>query len=185
MFPPPSAFPHRGFIFMRLALQSPIPCKSHGIVWNVWLWLSFTPWLPYCLFRLVLADLENCVRTLKPPRHRKLTLVVDNPFPDTKYGIRQAEAIILFNLSALAEIANTKNNLIGVRFHPWRQVGDGGGRICFVSWFAKKRSSDNNNNGKLACPTSAEPKALTKTTLHKRKQQPQQYIHNKHNQLQC
>ena len=33
----------------------------------------------------------------------------------------------------------------------------------------------NNNNGNLARPTSAEPKALTKTTLHKRKQQPQQY----------
>ena len=37
--------------------------------------------------------------------------------------------------------------------------------------------NNNNNrpNGNLARPTSTEPKALTKTTLHKRKQQLRQY----------
>ena len=34
--------------------------------------------------------------------------------------------------------------------------------------------NNNNNNGNLARSTSAAPKVLTKTTLHKRKQ-PQQY----------
>ena len=57
------------------------------------------------------------MKTLQPREHGELSLVADNPFPAVTYSHRQAEAIVLFNLNALAEIANTKNNLIGVRFH--------------------------------------------------------------------
>ena len=46
-------------------------------------------------------------------------------------------------------------------------------------------SAFNNNNGNLARPTSAEPKVLTKTMLHKRENNNHNNIHNEHNQLQC
>ena len=67
-------------------------------------------------FRLVLSDLEMGLKTLQPQEYGSLNLVPENPFTDVKYSVRQAEAIILFSLNALAEIANTKSNLIGVIF---------------------------------------------------------------------
>ena len=67
-----------------------------------------------CDFRLVLADIEVGMTRLLPQDHPGLCLVTDNPYSSVHYSHRQAEAIILFNLNALAEIANTKNNLIGV-----------------------------------------------------------------------
>lgn len=79
------------------------------------------------MFRLVLADLEVGMKTLQPREHGELNLVADNPFPAVTYSHRQAEAIVLFNLNALAEIANTKNNLIGVRFHQGRGL-----RVLFL-----------------------------------------------------
>lgn len=65
-------------------------------------------------YRLVLADMEIGMKTLLPPEHRELSLVLDNPFTHVTYSVHQAVTIILFNLNALAEIANTKNNLIGM-----------------------------------------------------------------------
>ncbi|KAL8580399.1 hypothetical protein ACOMHN_020876 [Nucella lapillus] len=65
-------------------------------------------------YRLVLADMEIGMKTLLPPEHRELSLVTDNPFISVTYSVRQAVTIILFNLNALAEIANSKNNLIGM-----------------------------------------------------------------------
>lgn len=65
--------------------------------------------------RLVLADLEVGLRTLHGGDRVSPILVPDNPYHSVKYSVKQAETIILFNLWALSEIANTKSNLIGVK----------------------------------------------------------------------
>ncbi|XP_076458807.1 serine/threonine-protein kinase SMG1-like [Babylonia areolata] len=65
-------------------------------------------------YRLVLADMEIGMKALLPPEHRDFSLVQDNPFSSVTYSVRQAVTIILFNLNALAEIANSKSNLIGM-----------------------------------------------------------------------
>ena len=46
-----------------------------------------------------------------------------------------------------------------------------------INYEVRTGRPNNNNidNENLVHPTSGEPKALTKTTLHKRKQQPQRY----------
>ncbi|GFO31315.1 serine/threonine-protein kinase smg1, partial [Plakobranchus ocellatus] len=69
-------------------------------------------------YRLVLGDIEGAYNTLlsegsRPP----LVLVADpaaNPWSEYIYSPRQAQQAVLFNISALTEIANTKSNLIGM-----------------------------------------------------------------------
>ena len=54
--------------------------------------------------------------------------------------------------------------------------------VSFTKSNNNKNNNNNNNNGNLARPTSAEPMAFTKTTLHKREYNNHNNIHNKHNQ---
>lgn len=41
-------------------------------------------------------------------------IIPDNPYEKTYYTVPQAQTVCVFNLCALAEIGNTKNNLIAV-----------------------------------------------------------------------
>ena len=66
--------------------------------------------------RHVLGDLEIGFNTLLEATESdfQCNLVTKNPFKDMVYNTKQAEAAIIFDVCALAEIGNTKNNLIGV-----------------------------------------------------------------------
>jgi hypothetical protein len=43
------------------------------------------------------------------------SIVTDNPYGEVHYTVKEAEAVCMFNLCAMTEIGNTRNNLIGVR----------------------------------------------------------------------
>ena len=64
----------------------------------------------------MLGDLEIGFNTLLEATESdfQCNLVTKNPFKDMVYNTKQAEAAIIFDVCALAEIGNTKNNLIGV-----------------------------------------------------------------------
>lgn len=64
-------------------------------------------------YRIVVGDIETAYnRLLKECNEEAITIVVSNSFENQEYTIKQAETVLIFNLSALAEIYNTKNNLI-------------------------------------------------------------------------
>ncbi len=65
----------------------------------------------------MLADLQMAFCVLLPESATHLpccSLVTDNPLADIVYTRKQAEAAVLFDICALAEIGNSKSNLIGV-----------------------------------------------------------------------
>ena len=69
-------------------------------------------------FRYILGDLEVAFNTLLEAieSENQCSLVVGNPFSEVIYTTKQAETVIVFDVCALAEIGNTKNNIIGVCF---------------------------------------------------------------------
>ena len=74
-------------------------------------------WLTYC-HRFVLGDMEMALNMLleRCEFDARISLVKDNPYKnELVYSERQAEASLIFNICALAEIGNNKSNLIGVR----------------------------------------------------------------------
>ena len=66
----------------------------------------------------MLGDLEvayNVLLRQAASDYRCLLVPADhNPFSAMDYGVEAAEAAIVFDVCALAEIGNAKNNLIGV-----------------------------------------------------------------------
>ena len=66
-----------------------------------------------------MGDLEVSFNTLLQGMkdEKKVSIVSANPYPDVMYSPKQAEIAIIFNMCALSEVGNTKNNLIGVRGH--------------------------------------------------------------------
>ncbi|XP_048245963.1 serine/threonine-protein kinase SMG1-like isoform X1 [Haliotis rufescens] len=67
-------------------------------------------------YRLIRSSVEACYTKLLAggPSHAMFESQEENPFSHHAFSIRQAEAIILFDVCALAEIGNTKSNLIGM-----------------------------------------------------------------------
>ena len=63
-----------------------------------------------------MADLEASFNSLLTRAGCDYTsnVVPDNPFLDKVWTTSEAEAVAIFDICALAEIGNTKNNLIGV-----------------------------------------------------------------------
>lgn len=72
------------------------------------------------LCRLVVGDLQTAYNTLLEysGENYRCKVVADNAFAEASYSTRVAEIVVIFNLSALTEIGNTKNNLIGVSYRP-------------------------------------------------------------------
>ncbi len=63
-----------------------------------------------------MGDLEISFNTLLESMEGtyRVNVVSVNPYTDVVYNAKQAETAIIFNLCALSEVGNTKNNLIGV-----------------------------------------------------------------------
>lgn len=68
--------------------------------------------------RHILGDLELGLGALlqSVESDYQCTLVTNNPYQGRTSNPLQAEIVILFDICALAEVGNTKNNLIGVCF---------------------------------------------------------------------
>jgi hypothetical protein len=89
--------------------------------------------------------LESGLKTLLPEDRQNLALVPEGSGSSkTKYSQKQAEVVVIFNLNSLAEIANTKNNLIGVGFlinivqkSRSKHFGIGSILICLPEWSDK------------------------------------------------
>lgn len=64
----------------------------------------------------MLGDIENCFNLLQNhyEANNTISLVSQNPYPEATMTVKEAEAIIIFNVCALAEVGNNKSNLIGV-----------------------------------------------------------------------
>ena len=64
----------------------------------------------------MLGDIEIAYNTLLKETGSKDTfnLVTSNPYSEVKYDGKKAETAFIFDICALAEISNTKNNIIGV-----------------------------------------------------------------------
>ncbi|WAQ96320.1 SMG1-like protein [Mya arenaria] len=67
-------------------------------------------------YRHLLGDIEKSFNTLLEACGDEglVRLVTSTPFQDVTYTAREAETVCMFNLWALGEIGNTKNNLIGM-----------------------------------------------------------------------
>eukprot|EP00106_Octopus_bimaculoides_P021655 XP_014789097.1 PREDICTED: serine/threonine-protein kinase SMG1-like isoform X1 [Octopus bimaculoides] len=64
-------------------------------------------------YRNVVGDIEVAYnRLLRECGEEEQFIIVDNAFAKKEYNVKQAETVLVFNLAALAEIYNTKNNLI-------------------------------------------------------------------------
>lgn len=68
----------------------------------------------YC--RFVVGDLQRAYNILlhETDTEKDICVIPANPFDQEDYPLKQAEAVCIFNLCALAEICNTKTNLIAV-----------------------------------------------------------------------
>ena len=67
--------------------------------------------------RYVVGDLQQAFNTLLKAAGQKKTekcVIAVNPYGDVTYSVTEAESVCIFNLCALAEIGNTKSNLIAV-----------------------------------------------------------------------
>ena len=68
-------------------------------------------------YRHILGDMEIAFNVLLDTCEfdHKLSLVKENPYTgQLVYDERQAEASLIFNICAIAEVGNNKSNLIGV-----------------------------------------------------------------------
>lgn len=64
----------------------------------------------------MLGDVEMAFNSLlkSAKSDNQCHLVKSNPYHEVVYNCKQAQAVIVFDVCALAEIGNTKSNLIGV-----------------------------------------------------------------------
>ena len=81
--------------------------------------LSYYVYVILCAFRHVLSDVEIALNTLWKSCEFEgpcVSLVAENAYSDDTltYSGRDAEASLIFNICAIAEIGNNKSNLIGV-----------------------------------------------------------------------
>ncbi|CAH1794898.1 unnamed protein product [Owenia fusiformis] len=106
--------PDSRFLTLRFHHDSSVLNKLLG-VYQAIMNLKSVPLLTEA-YRLVQADIEVAYNTLaeKAKEKDKLELVQNNPFVEGDVTSEQAETIIVFNLCALAEVGNTKSNLIGM-----------------------------------------------------------------------
>ena len=66
--------------------------------------------------RYVVGDLQQAFNTLLKAAGQtsEKCVIAVNPYGDVTYSVTEAESVCIFNLCALAEIGNTKSNLIAV-----------------------------------------------------------------------
>ena len=66
--------------------------------------------------RYVVGDLQQAFNTLLKAAGQtsEKCVIAVNPYVDVTYSVTEAESVCIFNLCALAEIGNTKSNLIAV-----------------------------------------------------------------------
>ena len=71
------------------------------------------------IFRFVVGDLQRAYNILfhEGDSDKEICVISANPFDQENYPVQQAEAVCIFNLCALAEICNTKTNLIAVCYY--------------------------------------------------------------------
>ncbi|XP_048758488.2 serine/threonine-protein kinase SMG1-like [Ostrea edulis] len=67
-------------------------------------------------FKYVVGDLQQAFKTLLQAAGEKSErcVISVNPYCDVVYSVTEAESVCIFNLCALAEIGNTKSNLIAM-----------------------------------------------------------------------
>ncbi|XP_062590366.1 serine/threonine-protein kinase SMG1-like isoform X1 [Saccostrea cucullata] len=67
-------------------------------------------------FKYVVGDLQRAFNTLLQAAGQKTekSVIPSNPYADVVYSVSEAESVCIFNLCALAEIGNTKSNLIAM-----------------------------------------------------------------------
>ncbi|OWF37806.1 serine/threonine-protein kinase SMG1-like [Mizuhopecten yessoensis] len=67
-------------------------------------------------YKFIVGDLQRAYNLLllEAKERKMVDLIPDNPFKSTQYTILHAQTVCVFNLCALAEIGNTKNNLIAM-----------------------------------------------------------------------
>ncbi|CAC5378702.1 unnamed protein product [Mytilus coruscus] len=65
-------------------------------------------------YKFVVGDLQRAYNILlhETDTEKEICVIPANPFDQEDYPLKQAEAVCIFNLCALAEICNTKTNLI-------------------------------------------------------------------------
>lgn len=70
----------------------------------------------YIFDRYVVGDLQQAFNTLLKAAGATAEkhVITVNPYGDVAYTVTEAESVCIFNLCALAEIGNTKSNLIAV-----------------------------------------------------------------------
>lgn len=70
----------------------------------------------YIFDRYVVGDLQQAFNTLLQAAGAtaEKRVITVNPYGDVAYTVTEAESVCIFNLCALAEIGNTKSNLIAV-----------------------------------------------------------------------
>ncbi|XP_052059400.1 serine/threonine-protein kinase SMG1-like isoform X1 [Mytilus californianus] len=67
-------------------------------------------------YKFVVGDLQRAYNILlhETDTEKEICVIPANPFYQEDYPLKQAEAVCIFNLCALAEICNTKTNLIAM-----------------------------------------------------------------------
>lgn len=68
-------------------------------------------------YRHIVGDLQQAYNTLleiSGETTKCLHVIESNPYDGVEYTVQEAEAVCIFNLAVLAEIGNTKSNLIAV-----------------------------------------------------------------------
>ncbi|KAK3583612.1 hypothetical protein CHS0354_039435 [Potamilus streckersoni] len=67
-------------------------------------------------YRYLVGDLQQAYKVLIEESGQAIDFIIidPNPFEDVQYSAHDAEAVCIFSLCVLAEIGNTKNNIIGM-----------------------------------------------------------------------